>query len=139
VHLYLFQQSASLSIQYLSHKLRRTYFVWRPSLIVSMATGSENYKIQCLSTFLSNELTTKPKKVDIIQKQSFFFCIVVSALNLACVLLRTLETMFYTCTFLYYHYYYPCVTPTFPLNGIKKYLIIITIIIIVIVMITKWL
>ena len=37
------------------------------------------------------------------------------------------------------YYYYPCVAPTFPLNGIKKYLIIITIIIIVIVMITKWL
>ena len=66
-----------------------------------MATGGENYKIQCLSKILSNELTTKPKKkkVDIILKQSFFFCIVVSGLNLACVLLRTLKTIFYTCTF----------------------------------------
>ena len=31
-----------------------------------MATGGENYKIQCLSTFLSNELTTKPEIVDVI-------------------------------------------------------------------------
>ena len=63
-----------------------------PSLIVSMATGGENYKIQCLSTFLSNEHTTKTIKVDVILKQSFFFCTVVSGLNLACVLLRTLKT-----------------------------------------------
>ena len=42
VHLYLFQQPASLCIQYLSRRLRRIYFVWRPSLIVSMATGGEN-------------------------------------------------------------------------------------------------
>ena len=27
--------------------------------------GGENYKIQCLSTFLSKKLTTKPEKVDI--------------------------------------------------------------------------
>ena len=27
-----------------------------------MATGGENYKIQCLSTYLSSELTNKPKK-----------------------------------------------------------------------------
>ena len=41
--------------------------------------------------------------------------------------------------FFKYYYYYPCVALTFPLNGIKKYLTIITIKIIVIVMITKWL
>ena len=35
-------------------------------MIVSITTGGENYKIRCLSTFLSNELTTKPKIVDII-------------------------------------------------------------------------
>ena len=39
----------------------------------------------------------------------------------------------------FFKYYYPCVAPTFPLNGIKKYLTIITIRIIVTVMITKWL
>jgi len=43
--------------------------------MVSMATGGENYKIQRLSTFLSNELTTKPEKVDIMLKQSLIvFC-----------------------------------------------------------------
>ena len=51
------------------------------------ATGSEFYKI--LPTFLSNELTTNPKKVDIILNFFFFlfsfssfflfFCTVVSA------------------------------------------------------------
>ena len=30
-------------------------------MIVSKATGGENYKLQCLSTFLSNELTAKQK------------------------------------------------------------------------------
>ena len=52
--------------------------------MVSMATGEENYKIQRLSTFLSNELTTKPEKVNIILKQSLlvlFFCTVVSGLK----------------------------------------------------------
>ena len=34
-----------------------------------MATRGEKYKIQRLSIFLSNELTTKPKQVDIILKQ----------------------------------------------------------------------
>ena len=54
VHLYLLQQSHSLSIQYLLHKLRITYFVWRPSLIVSMATGGE-IKIIIIITFLSQK------------------------------------------------------------------------------------
>ena len=52
VHLYLLQQSHSLSMQYLLHKLRITYFVWRPSLIVSMATGGE-IKNLIIITFLS--------------------------------------------------------------------------------------
>ena len=56
-------------------------FVWRPSWIVSMATGGVNYKIQCLSTFLSNELTIKPKQVDIILTLKHLFCTVVSGLN----------------------------------------------------------
>ena len=34
-----------------------------------MATGGENYKIQCLSTYLSSELTNKPKKSDRILRE----------------------------------------------------------------------
>ena len=48
-----------------------TFFVWQPSWIVSRAMGGENYQIQCLSTFLSNEITAKLKKDDIILKQFF--------------------------------------------------------------------
>ena len=81
VHLYLFQQSYLLSIHYLWHKLQIPFVVWWPSWIVSMASGGKNYKIQCLSTSLSNELTTKSWKVDIILKLIFLFCIVVSGLN----------------------------------------------------------
>ena len=47
-----------------------------------MASGGKNYKIQCLSTFLSDKLYTKPQKVDIILKQNFLFCTVVSGLNI---------------------------------------------------------
>ena len=57
-------------------------FGWWPSLIVSMAAGGESYKIQCLSTFLSSELTTKPKKVHIILKKKLF-CTMVSGLKVA--------------------------------------------------------
>ena len=53
-------------------------------MVVSIATGDENYKFQCLSTFLSNEFTTKPKNVDIILKQFFLlFCTVVSGCTVA--------------------------------------------------------
>ena len=48
---------------------------------MALAMGGENYKIQCLSTFLSNELTTKPKKAEIILKQKHLFCTVVSGIK----------------------------------------------------------
>ena len=38
------------------------FFCLAAILILSMATGGKNCKIQRLSTFLSNELTNKPKK-----------------------------------------------------------------------------
>ena len=101
-----------------------------------MATGGENYKIQCLLKILSNELTTKPIKVDVILKQSFFFCTVVSGLSL--LKLNLLYMYFFILLLLSMcgtHFSFKWVWNKY---GIKKYLII-TIIIIVIVMITKWL
>ena len=46
-----------------------------------MATGGENYQIQSLLPFVSNELTTKPKRVGIIVKLKHLSCTVVSGLN----------------------------------------------------------
>ena len=49
-----------------------------------MTTGGENYKIQCLSTFLSNELTTKQNKNKINEyniEANFLFRTVVSRLK----------------------------------------------------------
>ena len=56
-------------------------------MIVSKATGAENYKIQCLSKILSNELTAKQKKKrggkkgDIILKHFVSLSTVVFGLN----------------------------------------------------------
>ena len=50
-----------------------------------MTTGGENYKIQCLSKILSNELTTKQKKKNFFNayniEANFLFCTVMSRIK----------------------------------------------------------